>query len=57
MLKKQKSLAELKTASLVSFALPENFCVRIQDLEIQLHENKLTHFTMKELFELYSVKY
>jgi len=44
-----------KEMSLKSIMLPENWSVRLQELEIELSEGKLTHNTLKELFELYSV--
>jgi hypothetical protein len=54
-MQRQKSLAEIKSTCLESFKLPDDFSIRLQELEINLFEGTLTHETFKELFELYSV--
>lgn len=54
-MQKQKSLKELKTECLKSFELSEDFAIRLQELEALSIQGKLTHDSLKELFELYSV--
>jgi hypothetical protein len=36
--------------------LPEDFHIRLTDLEIKLEKELLTHSQLKDLFELYTVK-
>jgi hypothetical protein len=45
----------MKNASLQIFQLPEDFSLKLQELEIGLYEGKLDNEGLKELFELYSV--
>jgi hypothetical protein len=56
-MEKKKTEKNLKHASLQTFILPDDFCYKLQSLEIDLHEGKLNHEGLKELFELYSVYY
>ena len=53
---RQKSVKDFKTASLETFALPDDFSIKLQELEIALYEGDISHNTLKELFELYTVK-
>ncbi len=46
---RQNSIHELKNE------LPEGFDEKLQELEIQMSEGKLTHNSLQELFHLYSV--
>lgn len=56
-MEKKLSSQNLKSGGFLdTVKLPEEFAINLQDLEICLHEGKLTHQTLKELFELYSVK-
>jgi hypothetical protein len=50
------SVQEMRTSSFQDFKLPEDFSLRLQELEISLYEGTLNHNNLKELFELYSVK-
>jgi hypothetical protein len=54
-MEKQLSQSNFKDASMQDFKLPEDFSVRLQELEISLYEGTLTHYKLKDLFELYSV--
>ena len=47
---------EMKSSTFQNFQLPEDFSIRLQELEISLYEGSLNHNNLKELFELYSVK-
>ncbi len=56
-MEKKLSSQNLKSGGFLDATkLPDEFALKLQDLEISLHEGKLTHQTLKELFELYSVK-
>lgn len=37
--------------------LPDDFHIKLTDLEIKLEKGIMTHDQLKELFELYSVKF
>jgi hypothetical protein len=54
-MEKHLSSQDVRTTCLESFKLPDDFPLRLQELEISLHEGTMTLPLLKELFELYSV--
>lgn len=57
-MKRKESVVEMKELNSIfsqKFVLPPNFQSRVKELEANLEQGTLTHTTMKELFELYTV--
>jgi hypothetical protein len=51
----ESTFTEEIKSQLQTFILPDEFSIRLQELEIELYEGTLNYETLNELFEIYSV--